>query len=64
MKDMLAELLEVNRAVLRVLENNSQIQQTPLRSEMMLGSVDDVVQRYKSLGKQSRAAGKQKKTSA
>jgi len=60
LKEMISELIDVNRAVLNLLERQQRQQDLPERAEMLLGSADDTIQRYKALSRQKRSIMKEK----
>lgn len=64
LREMLSELIEVNRAVLCCLEAQQRQATTPLPEELNLGTAEDTIQRYKALSKQKRAAGQGQKKAA
>ena len=61
LKEMISELIDVNKAVLQLLERQQCQLNTPGREEMMLGSADETIQRYKTLSKQKRAENQKQK---
>lgn len=58
LREMLSELIEVNRAVLTCLEAQQRQSTMPTPAELNLGTAEDAIQRYKSIAKQRRAGQK------